>query len=198
MHSGFIEFDSIPPFTQDAANAITEASADSDNFEDTYGDYYVACLKLGAANASDLSTSSDVMSTMSDMAASLTATVKVWRWKASKTVNKSEHSETYNAVGSISYNGFDSLTESHLKAGGQDANTHSQLLDIANSNLENTRLLQKRLAEAEARVKVQEGQIIETVEHMQSIFDEGLVIELVLLPFRNLRDYVELKSGRVG
>lgn len=195
MRTGYIEFGSIPHFSEDAVDHLIKASTDGATFEDTYGDYYVACLRLGAANASDLSASSNVVSTMSDMAASLTVTVKIWRWRASKTVTKSEHSEDYNAVGHISYNGFDSLTESHLVAEGQDPSTHVQLLDVANSNLEKTRRLQSRLAEAESRVKLREGQTIETVEQMQSIFDEGLMIELVLLPFRSLREYVQLKSG---
>jgi hypothetical protein len=197
MRTGFIEFGRIPQFNQDAIDSLMGLSADSDTFEDTYGDYYVACLRLGAANASDLSASSDVVSTMSDMAASLTVTVKIWRWKASKTVAKSEHSEDYNAVGHISYNGFDTLTESHFKAEGQNTNTYAQLLDIANMNLERTRRLQERLAEAEARVSVHDCRHIETAEQMQSIFDEGLVIELVLLPFRNLREYIELKNGAI-
>jgi hypothetical protein len=168
---------------------IRRNAQDEDHFEKKFGDYYVAGLRIGATNATDLSAGSSSQFSSEAKAYSVMVTVKVFCWSASTTKSGSSYESSLNNSGSITFNGYDTLSAFQSTGSANDFATTNRLLVDANANLAKGKLLQGRLGETTRGVGLTDGCYVSN-EQVQSLFDAGLVIELQLLPYAKLRDYI--------
>lgn len=162
-------------------------------FEERFGDYYVAAIRIGAANGTELSAESSSHYSAEAKSYSLTVTVKVFCWSASTTKADSSAVECGRTSGMIKFNGFDTLALSQSNESGDDFKTHERVISEANKNLGMGKLLQGRLGEAMRRSTLFDGCVLSS-EQVEGLFKDGLVYEIQLLPYAKLRDYISYSS----
>lgn len=159
------------------------------SFRQTYGDYYLAALCLGADTSTFLSTSSsvDLKAEMRDIQ------VKAKFLGMQKTVYEDhKQSASVTSAYDITYCGFDTLTESQKTAQAHDRQSYMELQAEATQNVARGMTLGKQIKQAVQRLNL--GEDIETAiltdEQCKAVCGSGLVVELVFLPYARLRDYI--------
>lgn len=195
MFAGYVGYEEVPRFSRAACGAAraSQGPAANDKFEQKYGDYYVSALRIGAANGTELSTGSSSNYTSEATSWSVTVVVKVFCWKASTTKSESSYTSSAAATGTIKFNGFDTLSLSQWSQSGSDSMSHKSIISIANTNLEKGQLLQGRLGEATSEFELFDGCFVSD-EQVKSLLRAGLVIEIQLLPYAKLRDYISSRG----
>lgn len=195
MYAGYIEFEDPPPFSNDASNTLLGggSSDEEDPFKEQYGDYYVAALRVGAANATELSAGSSSEFSSEAKSYSVTVKVKVLCWSASATKSGSSYEASASSSATIKYNGYDTLSSSNSDESGSDTRSHDRIIDKANVNLGKGKLLQGRLGEEMRKFELTDGCLVNQ-EQVELMIDSGLVIEIQLLPYAKLREYISLRG----
>ncbi|OJJ35545.1 hypothetical protein ASPWEDRAFT_28171 [Aspergillus wentii DTO 134E9] len=155
-------------------------------FPSKYGEYYVASLKLGA-DAGVLASSA---STLHDDSESLDvkAKLRVLWWD----IEASEHEETHSveAWAEFKATGFDTLAGENV-GGGSRKQTGEVIMDFV-----------ERVTDVEARVrgKMEEFGLTEDkkvdLEMCRRLCEAGLVVEITLLPYSQVRDYMVALNQR--
>lgn len=194
MFAGCIEFEEPPEFSRAAREAVRQGRNSTDDpFKTKYGDYYVAGLRIGAANGTELSAASSSDFSSESKSYSVTVKVKVLCWTATTTKSDSSSQSSLKASGTIKFNGYDTLSTSHTDASGKDYSSHQLIIGRANGNLEKGKLLQGRLQEAARKFALVDGAVV-SQSQVEEILTSGMVIEIQLLPYAKLRDYITYRG----
>jgi len=185
-----VSFDNAPEFSDTARRTLRTARySQDDEFEKRYGDYYIAALRIGAANGTELSTSSSSESSSKASSYSVAVKVKVFCWSVSKTYSDSSFEASASESGNIKYNGYDTLSCLQSDFAGSNELAHQQLIVTANTNLEKGKLMQGRLRKATDKFGLEDGCEM-SQEQVDGLLGAGLVIEVQLLPYAKLREYI--------
>ncbi|KAM0541465.1 hypothetical protein ACHAPJ_013229 [Fusarium lateritium] len=114
LYAGLVEFEETPLFCSGARDTLRREGMyqEEDLFERKYGDYFVAGLRIGASNATELSAGSSSEFSSEEKSYSITVTVKVLCWSASVTKSDSSYESNESALATIKFNGYDTLSSS--------------------------------------------------------------------------------------
>ncbi|CAK5267425.1 unnamed protein product [Mycena citricolor] len=192
LRIGHITFSSSPTLS---AESRTILAASPDQFHEMYGSYFVSALSIGADTSTFLSTSSamDIQSEMRD----IQAKAKVL-WVTVSYRSHYEASSAYDAC-DITYEGFDTLTNHHQNMHASDRGQYSELMTQATVNVAGGIRLVERVKEKlqelglDYKADSDEGELV-AEDQMKGVFENGLVVEVMFLPFAGLRDYVAITS----
>ncbi|UPK92929.1 hypothetical protein LCI18_003864 [Fusarium solani-melongenae] len=196
VFAGYIEFEEPPEFSRVAREAVRQGRNSADDpFKTKYGDYYVAGLHIGAANGTELSAASSSDSSSEAKSYSVTVKVKVMCWTATTTKSGSSSQSSSKATGTIKFNGYDTLSISPADESGKDYPSHQRIIGKANSNLEKGKLLQGRLQDVARKFGLVDGALV-SQSQVEEILTSGMVIEIQLLPYAKLREYI-MYRGRM-
>lgn len=174
-----------PRFSLNALADTHRSQSKPSYFSEIYGEYYVASLQLGAdAGLLASSASKEHMETES---LDVKATLHILWWDIEKNIHTESHSSDFWSQ--IKVTGFDTLTGedlTHISPQGDG--------DVMN--------YVQRVTELEARVRQKMDEFALTKNkvvdwHMcKSLCEAGLVAEITLLPYSQVRDYVTALSER--
>ncbi|KAF4334946.1 hypothetical protein FBEOM_11203 [Fusarium beomiforme] len=195
LHAGIIEFADLPPFCSGARDALRREGMyqEGELFEKKYGDYFVSALRIGAANATELSAGSSSKFSSESKAWSITVTVKVLCWSASVTKSDSSFESSAKSSATIKFNGYDTLSLTQAAEHGDNPDAHQNIIARANGNLGKGKLLQGRLKEQIYRSKLYDGCSV-SHDQIKALLASGLVVEIQLMPFAKLREYISLRG----
>lgn len=174
IRTGVIYFDS-PRLSLDAIADTRRSTRNRDYFSRKYGDYYVASLHLGADAGVLASVSSKDHSESESM--EIKAKLHVLWWDVAKSHREEKHSEEVFFTSNIT--AFETLTGSNVKNG--DSNT-------ALTYIQRVSNLKERVRDKMDELKLQEDKVLK-LEDVKEICEAGLVAEITLLPYSQMRDY---------
>ncbi|KAF5024856.1 hypothetical protein F66182_3095 [Fusarium sp. NRRL 66182] len=195
LYAGYVEFEDLPPFCLGARDALRREGTyqEQDLFENKYGDYYVSALRIGAANGTELSAGSSSQFSSEAKSYSITVTVKVFCWSASTTKSGSSFESSMNASATIKFNGYDTLSSAQIQESGSSTASHDKIIAKANTNLGKGKLLQGRLKEEVCKFELYDGCSV-SHEQVGAMLDSGLVMEIQLMPYAKLKEYISLRG----
>lgn len=174
-----------PRFSLNALADTHRSQSKPSYFSEIYGEYYVASLQLGAdAGLLASSASKEHMETES---LDVKATLHILWWDIEKNIHTESHSSDFWSQ--IKVTGFDTLT-------GEDLTHISPQGDGEVMNYV------QRVTELEARVRqkmdgfaLTKNKVVDW--HMcKSLCEAGLVAEITLLPYSQVRDYMTALTER--
>lgn len=175
-----IQFARIPELNA-SATTILRATDGEEKFRSQFGDYYVAGMILGGDSGTFLSVDEDQISTTDTTSVKVTVKVLFWSKSATKT-HVSTHSTEKIAVNLLGYDTLDHLNlhKTQIPAGNAVA-------DICQYNglAEN---LETRVVERMRKLGIIEGKRI-PMDHCRDICEAGLVVQLLMMPYRTLMSY---------
>lgn len=154
-------------------------------FREQFGDYYVGAYVLGGANATKLSGSTASGSSTEDLSAQIEAHL-LW---VSTTKHIEKHEQSSHFAGKASIQSFDTLDIRQDSRSGDDQATWMQITQSAAENQIRGKILPKRVAERAQQLGLTDGTKLSWAK-CEEICSKGLVMEIILMPFSGLRDYV--------
>ena len=159
------------------------------SFREKYGDYYLGALILGADTSTFLSTSSshDLNTEIKDIK------VKAKALFVTKTVvDEHTKSEYQGNDFDLNFLGFDTLSGGELKSKlATDRESYDNMWKEVVPNVKDGMHLNERVKEVLQKLELGGDDTIKlTAEKCKAIVEEGLVVELLFLPYAGLRDYV--------
>ena len=163
------------------------------NFKRLFGDYYVAGLRIGGMNATMVSAAVDQSSTTKDMAADLT--FKILGFEKSKNLEDHEAAPAFR--GALTLSGFDSLDICQDIKTSNDEAALGDLKPLANADGARGKTVEARSRERLKKLGIQDQSVV-TSRDAGLMYGQGLVIEVLLLPFAGLRDFVQISRSRVA
>ena len=182
--------DICPDLSFEAKQLLSRArSGDKDAvhvFQEQFGDYFVSALRIGAANATTISSSSGSSSSSKDIIAD--ATVTTLGFDTDKHWESHERAASFE--GQVSLNAYDSLDNWTGSESGVGEAAYRRVQPIASENLARSQSVASRVDRKLQDLGVSVGQVLSS-DVCGRICQEGLVAEIVLSPFAGLRDYVE-------
>jgi len=166
------------------------------DFHRTYGDYFLYALIIGADTSTFLSTSSsmDLRSKMRDI--QVEATV----FGTSETVYADHRTSQYASEPcEVTFNGFDTLSGRHWAEHTTDQAAYEEVKTAATKNVAGGMNLDKRAKAVLARFGLDLGNEERlSEEQCKALCESGLVVEMMLLPYSGLRDYVASTSKSIA
>jgi hypothetical protein len=169
-----------PRLSLDAIADIRRSKRDRVYFSRQYGDYYVASLRLGADAGllASVSTNNRSQSEILEVKAKLHV---LW-WDIEKSYNEEHH--THEAWSAFDITAFETLSGLNVQNGAlqQDPQTAAWNYIQRVSNLE------KSVRDKMSELGLEEDKSL-THNDVQKICESGLVAEMTLLPYTQIRDY---------
>ncbi|TFK32765.1 hypothetical protein BDQ12DRAFT_476790 [Crucibulum laeve] len=189
MRLGTVAYVDTPGLSSEGFSLLRQEGVEK--FHQTYGDYYVAGLRLGADNATMLSSSSntDIQSQMDQLKISL----KVFG-KNHTLMDKKHVSSTSAIAHGTTVTAFDTLKNYNHTGQAGDAASCGREAELAARNVYDGQQIQERAFAVLQSLHISPGQII-TTEQYRRICESGLVVELLLLPYAGLREFVLATAG---
>ncbi|KAK3395071.1 hypothetical protein B0H63DRAFT_63899 [Podospora didyma] len=207
--NGMVSFQDEPRLSPAAVALLRgkDGQAAQQAFRDKYGEYYVAGYILGGANATMVGVSTLESAESKDMKA--TITIKVLFIKKSIHIEKSDSAT--RALGAASLAAYDTLAgiELTVAASAQeetnkrevDPNALASIAGLIDTALDNQDRGWNLVERVEAKtgqmgldtsgVVAAAGRLPISREQCDQLCREGLVVELLLLPYAGLRHYVQ-------
>lgn len=193
--AGTIRLSQSPTLSIAALNVLRDRSLSSQDaereFNRSFGDYYVASLGIGGSNATMVSAAATQGSSSKFMAADLT--FKILGFEKTKHFEDAENARSFD--GSLSLSSFDSLDSQMDDLTSTSENTYPRLKSLADANM-----LRAKTMEARSRQKLKDLNVGDRCyvswNVCEAICKQGLVVELLLLPFSGLRDYAQIIRSR--
>lgn len=155
-------------------------------FRGQFGDYYVAGIRLGADTSTFVSYST--ASSSEDSRLALAGTVKLLFF--SKDIRYDEASQSSSEAGTISLEGYDTLSGDRVSTRADDAAGTRRLIGRGREFVTMGKQLQVRVENKLDELGLKDSQLL-SMERCTALCRAGLVVELILLPFAGLRDFCE-------
>lgn len=171
-----------PPLSYSAKQMLA-LSGGEERFRVAYGDYYVAGFTLGGEAGAFMSVNTDAMTKVEQQV--VTESVKGWFSTKSHTEVKMDRSHVEHL--NFTFSGYDTLeglTETHQPVKGSSP----QLQNACSVFLEKTSILEIRLLQASRSLGLKTGHPLPLAD-CGKVCRSGLVVQLLLVPFKWLRDY---------
>ena len=183
---GTIKIDGEPRLTIEAQQLLGSAGGEL-AFQKAYGDYYVAAYNLGANAGVLLAAESGSTDTTDKF--SVTESVKAFFWTASHTDSHVENKyEDHINWTFVAYDTLSSVNDSQQSSNGTPlskvSNSCSRYLDLVQR-------LEARVDEHLQQKALKSGTTV-NLARCKDICNSGLVSQLLLLPYRALRQYREV------
>jgi hypothetical protein len=185
--AGSVQLVAEPPLTLHA-KLLLQSSLEGGEaaFRAEYGDYYVAALRLGGDSGAFVSVDQSETTTIEKT--TLTVTVKVLFFKASKTVSHTDIEKVQHLA--FRFAGYDTLDGVNAVVNapevGRDALMRTQE-KCASYLTKGTELAQRAIEKLE-KLGLKAEQPL-SIGECENICQSGLVVQLLLVPYTNLRGY---------
>ena len=186
---GRIALAADPPLSA-VARALLESEEGGKLFAEQYGDYMVVGYVLGADVGACLAASN---SSKRD-AATITTTVNVqvlWSDFADST-SKTDIRQTCSM--NLALYGYDSLGGTSHSLCAESGKPTEHIREAALEYVAKTHSLQQRLNDRIRRLGIKNGRQT-NIQQCSDAIDAGVVVELILVPFKTLKEYVECLYG---
>lgn len=191
VRGGVIRFKAEPRLSYEAEMLLREPNGQA-KFQEVYGDYYVSCYILGADAGVYVATSDDTVDTKTKE--KVTVKVKVLFFTASKTFEKEE--STHNEIFQVTMSGYDTLTNTchgyTPKKEGLEKASQAQFNEVRRQSigyLQNVDKMPFRVSERMRELGLVNDRDELEWRHCLDICRAGLVVQVILMPYRYLRDY---------
>ncbi|MCJ1254109.1 hypothetical protein MMC24_001923 [Lignoscripta atroalba] len=194
VRAGTILFSPPPALSSHALSLLRARYTDGSDpitvFNGQFGDYYVAGMRLGADNATFVSMKIDDESEASD----LRAVVKGKVLFITKTMTYTESKRRFDEREAwITFNGLDTLASRNeslsVMSGSADVR---RIHAVAKEYAAMAKDLEHRVDRKLKELGLDRNSTKRlTLAHINRICESGLVVELLLLPYAGLRDYLE-------
>ncbi|KAF2738960.1 hypothetical protein EJ04DRAFT_519904 [Polyplosphaeria fusca] len=182
--SGYVVFADIPSFSAEATNILRAEPSPIEAFRTKYGDYYVGAYAIGGANGNLVTGAAATSSESKNL--SVEYSVKVLWMEKSRTIE--DHERRSTAAGYASLIAYDSLEEWKGDLHGSDFDSYANIMRASEENQRRSLALAQRVTERTERLGLKMGHEVPW-NTCDAIFEAGLVVEILLLPFSALRDY---------
>ncbi|KAG2421937.1 hypothetical protein HFD88_005913 [Aspergillus terreus] len=176
-----------PRFSMDALVDLRRSRPLLSRFSDIYGDYYVSSLRLGA-DAGVLASSS-VKASEANEGLDIKATLHVLWWDVEKSYHQESH--TARSWSQFHITAYDTLTGSNVT----DASVGKPRQEVGQEYVAKVTSLDSRVRAKMDELGLMENQAVD-LEMCRTICASGLVVEITLLPYREVRDYVMVSNER--
>ena len=160
-------------------------------FLDTYGDYYIAGMCVGATSSIFMSSSGSESSNSENTDVNVTGKLLGF----SKTKNYDWNEREAKAISEVSISAFDTLDAVHIDAPASVSGIYiSEQRKRAAELAAMGRKLESRLRKRAQQYDICNDKSLST-EQCRQICESGLVIGLILFPFAQLRDYANVSNS---
>ena len=152
-----------------------------------YGDYYVGNLTLGADAGLLVSRASEASTEFESI--DIKGKLRILWWD----VEKSYHDEKFSADAwsNLNITAFDTLAGTNIS----DTSNSRSSLRVAQESMGLIDNLDRRVHEKMVELGLRDHQPVD-LETCHKLFASGLVVEVTLLPYRHVRDYVRASNER--
>jgi hypothetical protein len=184
--SGKVTFQETPRLSPHAIDILRNSKSPDQAFRDEFGVYYLAAYFLGGSNANMLSGSAGSKSFSEDLSGS--GTVKVAFFKKSISFEKHKRDASAEALASLA--AFDSLEQWESNSTVTDSVSYSSLLQDAAENSSRGWCLANRISNRTRKLGLDSSEVTLSWKECESLCRAGIVVELLLLPYAGLKEYV--------
>ncbi|MCJ1389761.1 hypothetical protein MMC18_002618 [Xylographa bjoerkii] len=196
VRAGIVAFApaSAPLSLSSSAKAVltaqyTDGSDPLKHFFNEFGDYYVAGFVIGAKNIGLLSM--DVESTSEEWSLVVKITLKILWFKHTWEIDRSGGSQS--STGRLTFEGYDSLAGKNDSRKASDETTAEAMYQVALQYEKWGESLRARVEDQLVALQLDSNKPNQRLTYTQchKIHQSGLVVEILLLPFAGLRDFVQ-------
>ena len=179
--------------SRSATAVLTTQYADGsdprEHFFNQFGDYYIAGFVVGAKNVALLSM--DVESASEEWSLDIKITLRILWFKHTWDIHKSGVSES--SSGRLTFEGYDSLAGKNDSRKASDEDAVSSMYQVALQYENWGESLQARVEDQLRALQLDSDKPTQPLSYSQChiLQQSGLVVEIVLMPFAGLRDFVE-------
>ncbi|KAI6780909.1 uncharacterized protein J7T54_007389 [Emericellopsis cladophorae] len=192
LRCGRVALASDPPLSS-AAKSLLRRENGQQLFKELYGDYYVAGYVLGADAGGCLSATSSARQQVKTM--STTVRVKaLWESYTSSTCSTESH-QTYSM--DLAFDAYDTLAGTNVSLRAKAGEKTDEIREAALLYAQRWQALHERLERRIHEMGLEDCSLGQVSEHLDMI-KAGLVVELILTPFRALGEYSRYHTTPVG
>jgi len=183
--SGKLAFSDLPALSSKALETLGTSNNPHEDFKTQFGEYYVAAYMLGGSNANMLAGMAAESSSSMDISGSYT--IKVAFIKKTKPIEHHERGGGGLAVGNLS--AYDTLNSWDVNLAASERESYNGLMRAAEENSLRGWTLAARVQAKAEEMGLQPGK---RVSHTvcEGVCRGGLVVELLLMPYSGLHQYV--------
>ncbi|KAM0425739.1 hypothetical protein ACHAPT_008987 [Fusarium lateritium] len=174
-----------PPFSS-AAKSLLQLEDGDKFFADRYGDYFVSGYVIGADTGGCLAASASAKRTVETMAADVN--VKVLWSNYTTSTSRTDIQQTCSM--DLTFYGYDTLTDTNLSLQAESGKSTQDIQLAAQRCIANSNALQTRLKQRVDELGITDEGVI-SVEQCARAVEGGVVVELILAPFRTLKEYIQ-------
>ncbi|ODM15567.1 hypothetical protein SI65_09170 [Aspergillus cristatus] len=176
-----------PRFSLEALADTRRTRSNPSYFSERYGDYYVASLQLGADAGVLASSASSAHAESESLDIKVTLTVLWWD------IEVNYHSEKHSSSQWSNFNitGFDTLTGSNVT----NASLQKPAQEVIQDYIQRVTNLEVRVREKMKEFGLTEDRNVD-LDTCRKLCESGLVVEITLLPYSQVRDYVTALNER--
>lgn len=156
------------------------------SFKKAYGEYYVGAYIIGASNSNNLSAATSI----SASSEGFDGQVKIKLLFFSVTKGFGHHESSFNSVSVASLSAYDTLDNWGENQTVSDLNGYNSVLEAAANNGQKSTTIAHRVAERIDKLGLCQGKDLPW-STCEALFRNGVVAELLLLPYARLRQYNE-------
>jgi len=183
--SGKLAFSDLPALSSKALEVLRTSNSPHEDFIAQFGEYYVAAYMLGGSNANMLGGMAAESSSSTDISGSYT--IKVAFIKKTKPIEHHERGGGGLAIGNLS--AYDTLNSWDVNLAVSERESYNALMRTAEENSLRGWTLAARVHAKAEEMGLQSGK---KVSHAmcERVCHAGLVVELLLMPYSGLHQYV--------
>ncbi|RSM04554.1 hypothetical protein CEP52_006782 [Fusarium oligoseptatum] len=173
-----------PPFSNDAKTLLQREDGDK-LFAERYGDYFVSGYVLGADSGGCLAASASSKRTVE----TLTTEVNVKVLWISYTSSTSTTDIRQTCSMDLTFYGYDTLNGTNLSKQAQAGKSTQEIQLAAQGCIDNSNNLQLRLKRRMSELGIEDEGTMSVAKCSKAV-EGGVVVELILTPFRTLKEYI--------
>ena len=154
-------------------------------FAEQYGNYYIAGYVIGAASGCCLTASESSRSEAETVTTTVTVEVLWEDFADSRTVTTKR--DVFNM--DLALHCYDTLERVNISVRARPGTSTEDIRKAAVASVERTNTLQRRLRKRLEELEIQHGKV-SSIRNCVRAAESGVVMELILMPFRTLKEYI--------
>ena len=179
------------PHLSTPALHILESPDGPANFAQVYGDYYVAGFELGADAGACLAASARNWSSVESV--TLSATVKLLFFSTTTSTTETDVQQTASA--DLNFCGYDTLRDQNVDVKVASSHACSSIQEAAEKFQARAAVLHEDVISALAGLPVDLSKPLSGTDY-ELLIGSGLIVQLLLMPYQSLPQYVSVLSSK--
>ncbi|RSL47246.1 hypothetical protein CEP54_013485 [Fusarium duplospermum] len=173
-----------PPFSNTAKAFLQREDGDK-LFAERYGDYFVSGYVLGADSGGCLAASASAKRTVETLTADVN--VKILWSNYTDSTSRTDIQQTCSM--DLTFYGYDTLNGTNLSQQAQAGKSTEEIQLAAQACIDNSNNLQIRLRQRTGELGIKDEGTMSVAKCLKAV-EGGIVVELILTPFKTLKDYI--------